>query len=363
MKRRSFIRNTGALGASLFLPFTCTSKSTGQKSKDSIGVALVGLGYYSRGVLGPAFAYAKHCHLAGIVTGSPEKIPVWQQKYGIPDANVYNYDNMHQVASNDAIDVVYIVLPNGLHAEYTIKGAEAGKHVWCEKPMAVFPEECEAMIEACKKNKRQLTIGYRMQHEPNTQTVIQYAKDKPYGDIQKITAEAGFRGFSDKSHWKTQKELGGGAMYDMGVYPLNAARYAAQEEPLAVTARHEVERPEIFDEVDETTYFTLEFPGGAIAECRTSFNNNWNLLRVDCEKGWYQLKPMQAYNGVKGETSDGILLNKPIENQQAKQMDDDALAIVNNTPPLVPGEEGLRDVRIVRAIYESAANGSKRIDL
>jgi glucose-fructose oxidoreductase len=321
------------------------------------------LGYYSRDLLGPAFSFTKHCHLAGIVTGSPEKIPIWQKKYGIPDQNVYNYQNMDQIATNDDIDVVYIVLPNGLHAEYTIKAAQAGKHVWCEKPMALNPMECEAMIDACKKNNRQLTIGYRMQHEPNTQTVIQFAKDKPYGAIQKIIAEAGFRGFNDKSHWKVRKELGGGAMYDMGVYSINASRYASQEEPIAVTARHEVDRPHIFDEVDETTHFTLEFPGGTKAECRTSFSNNWNHLKVDCKNGWYQLQPMQAYNGVKGETNDGILLNKPIENQQAKQMDDDALAILNDTTPLVTGEEGLKDIRILEAIYNSAAKGSQRIKL
>jgi glucose-fructose oxidoreductase len=361
MKRRIFLKNAGVLGTSLVLPISCNSRSRKQNSSRSIGVVLVGLGYYSRDLLGPAFSYTKHCHLAGIVTGSPEKITVWQKKYNIPDANVYNYENMHEIANNDSIDVVYIVLPNAMHAEYTIKAANAGKHVWCEKPMALNPEECEAMIKACKDNKRQLTIGYRMQHEPNTQTVVQYGKEKPYGKIEKIISEAGFRGFSDKSNWKTRKELGGGAMYDMGVYSINGARYAAQEEPIAVTARHEVERPEIFDEVDETTYFTLEFPNGATADCRTSFNNNWNLLRVDCENGWYQLSPMQAYTDVKGETSDGILLNTPIENQQAKQMDDDALAILNNAAPLVPGEEGLRDIKILKAIYESAASDGKRI--
>lgn len=347
----------------MLLPLSCISKRDNQQNDRSIGVALVGLGNYSTGQLGPAFTHTRHCHLAGIVTGSPEKIPVWQEKYGIPDGNVYNYENMHQIANNDSIDVVYIVLPNSMHAEYAIKGAEAGKHVWCEKPMAVYPEECEAMIEACKKNKRQLAIGYRMQHEPNTQTIIKYASEKPYGKIDKIIAEAGFRGFRDKSLWRTHKDMGGGALYDMGVYSLNGARYSTGEEPVSVTAYHEVERPEIFDEVDETTYFTLEFPSGAIAECRTSFGNNWNLLRIECEDGWYQLQPFQSYTGVKGETSDGKMLDQTIVNEQAKQMDDDALSIINNTPALVPGEEGLRDVRIVRAIYESAANSSKKIEL
>jgi predicted dehydrogenase len=360
MKRRSFIKYTSATGATLMLPISCISQTGNQPQ--GVGVALVGLGYYSTDVLSPAFAHTKHCYLAGIVTGTPSKIPIWQERHSIKDQNIYDYDNFDKLANNDEIDAVYIVLPNGLHAEYAIKAAEAGKHVWCEKPMAVDVDECQAIIDACNANKVKLTIGYRMQHEPNTQTVIQYAKNKPYGNINKITAEAAFSGFSDKSHWKVRKELSGGAMYDMGVYSINGARYAAGEEPIAVRdCRHETTRPHIFDEVDETTYFTMEFPGGAIAECRTSFGHRWNQLNVECENGWYKLAPMQAYNGVKGETSDGSLLNKTIVNQQAKQMDDDALAILNNTDVLVPGEEGLRDVRILQAVYESASKGGERI--
>lgn len=362
MKRRTFIKNSGALGASLILPISCKQSEAKQRKK-SIGVALVGLGYYSTDLLGPAFSHTENCHLAGIVTGSPEKIPAWKSKYGIPDKNIYNYENMSDAIDNPDIDVFYIVLPNGMHAEYTIKAAEAGKHVWCEKPMAVTVQECEAMIAACKKHKRQLTIGYRMQHEPNTQTIMQFGKDKPYGNIQNITAEAAFKGWSDKSNWKVRKALGGGAMYDMGVYAINGARYMAQQEPIAVTARHVIERPEIFDEVDETTIFELEFADGSMAKCRTSFNNHWNLLRAECENGWYQLEPMQSYTGVRGTTSDERPLNAPIKNQQAKQMDDDALAIMNDTDPLVSGEEGLKDVRIVRAVYESGANGGKRVPI
>ena len=351
-------------GASLWMPLGCVSGGGEQRSEKRIGVALVGLGYYSRDLLAPALQLTKHCYLAGIVTGSPEKIPVWQEKYNIPDNNVYNYENFDQLANNDAIDVIYVVLPNSMHAEYTIRAAKAGKHVWCEKPMAMNVKECESMIKACKENKRQLTIGYRMQHEPNTQTVIEYARTKPYGQIRELSAEAGFRGgFPDKSTWRTHKNMGGGAMFDMGVYSLNAARYSTQEEPIAVSARYEVGRPEIFDEVDETTYFDLEFKSGVKANCKTSFAHSWNHLKVDCEKGWYELKPMQSYTGVKGQTSDGILLNKPIENQQAKQMDDDALAIMNDEPPLVPGEEGLKDIRVVEAIFESAANESMRVEL
>lgn len=351
--RRDLLKALGAAGALAMAPGLFAAPAR----KKKLGVALVGLGSYSRGQLAPALQLTQHCYLAGIVTGSPEKVPEWQKQYHISDKNVYNYDNMHQIADNPDIDVVYIVLPTGLHKQYSIIGAEAGKHVWCEKPMAMNAGECEEMIAACKKNKVQLAIGYRMQHEPNTQRVIQMASEKPYGRIEVITAEAGYR--SGNSHgWRADASLGGGAMYDMGVYPLNAARYTAGEEPTAVTARQESTRPQ-YKDVDETMEFTLQFPSGCIAQCATSYARSMNRLHARCEKGWYELQPFQSYNGVQGRTSDGILLNTPIENQQARQMDNDALAILNNSPLLVPGEEGLRDIRIVDAIFKSAREGKE----
>jgi glucose-fructose oxidoreductase len=352
--RRQFIKQTSAASLAFALPNIIIPKR-----QESLGVALVGLGYYSTDLLAPALQLTQHCHLAGIVTGSPNKIPIWQKTYKIKDKNVYNYDNMHTIANNPDIDVVYIVLPTGLHAKYAIVGAQAGKHVWCEKPMAKTSKECLDIITACRRNQVKLSIGYRMQHEPNTQQIIEYGKSKPYGKIKTLKAEAGYRG-GTADHWKLKKELGGGALYDMGVYTVNAARYSTQEEPTTVlSAKHSTTRPEAFNEVDETTVYSLQFPSGAIANCRTSFGESLNTLRVNCQKGWYELNPFQAYSGIKGKTSDGKLLNANIPNQQAKQMDDDALAIKNDTPVLVPGKEGLKDIRIVEAIYQAAASGEQ----
>ena len=350
--RRIFIKNTlGGLAAVTFasndLPFVAIPK---QKKK--LGVALVGLGYYSTDLLAPALQLTEHCSLTGIVTGSPDKAKRWQRQYNIAEKNTYDYKGFDAIANNPAIDVIYIVLPPSMHAEYVIKAANAGKHVWCEKPMALTAAECQSMIDACAKNKVKLSIGYRMQHEPNTQRIIQFRKDRTYGDIIKVSAAAGYvDGRTD--HWKQKKAMGGGSMYDMGVYPLNATRYTTGEEPIAVTAKQSTNRPEIYTEVDETMQFTLEFPNGAIANCETSFGKNMNSLDVVCKKGGYKLEPFQSYSGINGVTSDGIKLNATIPNQQAKQMDDDALAIINNKPVLVPGEEGMKDIRVVEAIYRS----------
>lgn len=351
--RRSFLKNSGIILASSALPVYLPLKQ-----KKSLGIALVGLGYYSSDLLAPALQMTEHCHLAGIVSGSANKVPTWQKKYGIKDSNVYTYDDLHQIANNDDIDVIYIVLPTGLHAEYAVRAANTGKHVWCEKPMARTEAECKEIIDACHKNKVKLSIGYRMQHEPNTRKIMEYAKTKPFGAIEKVIAEAGyFDGRTD--HWKQKKAMGGGAMYDMGVYSLNACRYAAGEEPISVTARHSTNRPEIYTEVDETTHFTLKFPSGVIANGKTSFGENLNRLHVTCDKGWYELSPMQSYSGVRGKDSSGNIFRPFQGNQQAQQMDDDARAIIQNEDVMVPGEEGMRDIRIVEAIYRAAALGKE----
>jgi Predicted dehydrogenases and related proteins len=360
LTRRKFLSHlaVGTAGLALARPGFASVNTPAKKEK--LGVALVGLGYYSTDLLAPALQLTSKCHLAGIVSGTPSKIEAWQKKYAIPDANVYTYDTFDSIANNPAIDVVYIVLPPSMHAEYTIRAAKAGKHVWCEKPMAPSVRECEEMIRACKDNDVTLAIGYRLHHEPNTQAVMKIARDQKYGKVVSAAAEAGY--FEGRTnHWKQKKSLGGGVMGDMGVYPLNALRYGTGMEPIAVSAQASTTRPEIYSEVEETMHFELEFPGGVTGIGDVSFGKSMNKLHVDCAHGWYELAPFQSYNGVKGMTSDGTPLNATIPNQQAKQMDDDASAIMNHTPLLAPGEEGLKDTIVVEAIYRSVAEGGKKV--
>jgi glucose-fructose oxidoreductase len=360
LDRRKFIKNAATATATLGLSSLAFSSRFSQSKKEKIGVALVGLGYYSTDLLAPALALTEHCYLAGIVTGSPEKAEKWKAKHKIPDKNIYNYKNFDSIADNDDIDVIYIVLPPFMHKEYVIRAANAGKHVWCEKPMAMTAEECEIMINACKESKRKLAIGYRMQHEPNTQDVIRFGKEKTYGEVQMISAAAGFSSNWKKwtDHWKLERDKGGGAMYDMGVYCLNAARYVTGQEPIAVFAQEFNNNPEKYQKSDMTTNFQLEFAGGVVANCTTSIGMNVNYLNVTATKGFYNLSPFQTYSGIKGVTSDGIL-EKVIPNQQTKQMDDNALSIINDTPMLVPGEEGMKDILVVEAIQKSAREGCR----
>ena len=362
MKRRKFLDYTSMIGAGLISAplISCkVDQSRDNKFKKKLGVALVGLGYYSTDLLAPALQLTQHCELKGIVTGSPEKIPVWQEKYGILDSNVYSYNNMDQLADNDDIDILYIVVPTGLHSKYAVIAANAGKHVWCEKPMALDVDQCQEIIDVCDSNKVKLSIGYRCQHDPNMQEIIKITKQGKFGDVVALNAAAGYYGGTDDS-WRFRKQLGGGALYDMGVYTINALRHASQMEPIAVVnARHSTTRPEVFTVVDETTEYVLEFPGGVFGSGKTSVGEDINILQVSCKEGSYMLSPMQTYLGLKGETTDGQIIDFPVENQQSLQMDNDAIAIKEGRDVLVPGLDGLRDIRIVNAIRKSASTGDR----
>ena len=358
VSRRAVIKNI-AIGSAAIFSSPQSLFSVSRIGKEKLGIALVGLGYYSTDLLAPALQQTKHCYLAGIVTGTPTKAEVWQKKYNIPDKNIYNYQNFDEIANNPAIDVVYVVLPPSMHHEYVIRAAKAGKHVWCEKPMAMNAKECQEMMDACKKNKRSLAIGYRLHHEPNTQEYRRIVNQQLLGKVKKLNCAAGY--FDGRTnHWKQQKAMGGGVLYDMGVYAIQGARLGTGMEPVAIrSAKTSTTRPEVYKNgLDETTIATLEFPGGVLADIKTSFGENINFLDIECEKGSINMAPYSGYNGLKGSSPLGeIYVPYKVPWQQAKQMDDDAQSIKAKKPMLVPGDEGLRDIRIVEAIYKSAATG------
>ncbi len=229
--------------------------------------------------------------------------------------------------------------------------------------MALTVAECRAMIDACNSNKKKLAIGYRLHHEPNTQAYTNIVKKKLLGDVEQVSCGAGYRE-NRTNHWKQNKAMGGGVLYDMGVYAIQGARLGTNMEPVAiVSAKTSTTRPEIYKNgLDETTEAVLEFPGGVMATIKTTFGGDINYLNILCQKGEIKVAPYQAYAGVRAVSPLGEI-NYPynVPWQQAKQMDDDSLSIMQNKPMLVPGEEGLRDIRIVQAIYQSAATGERVI--
>ncbi|WPP52331.1 Gfo/Idh/MocA family protein [Catalinimonas niigatensis] len=361
ISRRYFNRTLSAsLGAVTFIPELAMNPSVWkEQQKKKLGIALVGLGSYSSGQLAPALQETGHCYLSGIVTGTPAKEKEWADKYNIPEKNIYNYENFDSIVDNPDIDIIYVVLPNSMHAEYTVRSAQAGKHVICEKPMAISSEECQEMINACNQANVKLSIGYRLHFEPHNQEIMRLGQEKVMGDITFIQCGAGYLMGDNWDQWRLKKELAGtGALGNMGVYAIQGALYTVGENPLYVYAQEFKTKPDKFKEVDETVTFQFEFPGGVVANLQTSHNARTNRLYAACEDGWFELEPFSPYGGISGNSSKG-LITYPQVNQQALQMDDFALCILNNQKTRVPGEMGMRDVQIIEAILESIETGKK----
>lgn len=355
--RRGFLQILGGLSAATLAHTSCMAGEKNQKR--GLGIALVGLGSYAGGQLAPALMETKHCYLAGIVTGTPPKEQTWAERYNIPTKNIYNYQNFDSIKDNPDIDIIYIVLPISMHKEFTIRAAQAGKHVICEKPMALNAKECDEMIAACKQANRMLSIGYRLHFEPYNQEMMRLGQKKIYGKPLTIDCANGFTYGGNPNAWRLKKALaGGGGLMDMGVYAIQGARYVTGEEPIYVTAREEKTKPDLFREVDETIYFDLEFPSGCIAKGESSYNKNLDHLKVKAEKGDFELSRAYRYGGQQGRTPEGPM-NLPHINQQAAQMDDFALCVRDKKPTRVPGEEGRNDMRVIDAIYRSIASGKK----
>ncbi|WP_462268069.1 Gfo/Idh/MocA family protein [Mucilaginibacter sp.] len=358
--RRNFLHyGLAGAGAMALAPTLSALAACSPAPDKKMGIALVGLGGYSNGQLAPALQQTNNCYLAGIVTGTPDKATKWAQQYNIPQKNIYNYQNFDQIVDNKDIDIIYIVLPVALHKEYTIRAAQAGKHVICEKPMALNARDCEDMIAACKKANRMLSIGYRLHFEPHNMEVMRLGQKQVFGKVTQLENANGFVYGGNPNAWRLKKALsGGGALMDMGIYAIQGARYTLGQEPIAVMARQEKTKPDLFKEVDETIYWELEFPGGFKSQGKSSYNNNWSYLKAKTEKGSFELEPAYGYGGIQGKTPNGVMPFPQI-NQQAAQMDDFARCVLTSKPTRVPGEEGLKDMKVVDAIYRSLVSGKQ----
>lgn len=353
--RRKFI----GMGSAVALAGLLDARGQSAAAAKPLGVALLGLGDYATNRLGPALLETKHARLTGIVTGSPGKVPAWQEKYKIPDGNVYDYKNFDAIAGNKDIDVVYVVTPTALHPEFSIRAAEAGKHVICEKPMAPTVADCERMIAAARKAGKTLQIGYRLHWDPYHLRLMEIMRDRRFGDWTSISAANGsvMRSFTGLNAWRIGKDLGiAGALYDLGVYCVQGALYTAGTTPVSVTAKHSTARPEIFKEVPETYEWVLEFADGRKADGMSSYGRGGSHLRAVVGKGTVEITPGYSYGGLTGRTPDGAM-TFPQVNQQALQLDGQCLAILSNTPSLVPGEMGMRDIQVIRGIMEAAESG------
>ena len=367
--RRDFLQKLTA--SFIALPLLHRYDSEGKKGFSNqfydgpvLRVAIMGLGSYGTRVA-EAMQSCTKAKLVGLISGTPSKITNWQSKYNIPEKNCYNYENFDQIKNNPDIDAVYVITPNGLHHDEVIRVAKAGKHVICEKPMAVNAKEGQEMVDACKTAKVKLLVGYRMHFEPKTLEIIRLRKD---GELGKILFFQGLSGFTigDPTQWRLNKQLsGGGSMMDIGIYSINGSRYMIGEEPVWVTAEETKTDPVKFKEgVDETIQFQLGFPSGAVASCLSTYSmNNLDRFFLNAEKGFAELLPATGYGPIKGRTNKGEL-DYPHVTHQTVQMDEMSNIILQGKQPIVPvdGEEALKDLKIIDAIYLATKTG-KKVDL
>ena len=366
MTRRGFMTGVGQGVLATHLQGTLLNVAHAQlKVPDppgkKLGWAIVGLGSLSINQILPAFAKCEKSKVVALVSGHPDKANKLAQRYGVDSKNIYNYENYDSLKNNSEVDVIYIVLPNGMHAEYTVRGLQAGKHVLTEKPMANTPAECRQMIDAAHKAGRKLMVAYRCRYEPFNQEAIRIARSHELGPTQMILADAGFP-IGDPNQWRLNKKLaGGGSLMDIGIYALNASRYLTGEEPKEVNAMiYSTPGDARFREVEEHVSFQLRFPSGVLANCTSSYGYfHQSHYRVMGTEARLCMDPATWYSGLRLWTERGNIIEQrdmPEVDHFAAEMDHMSECVQGNKQPLTPGEEGFRDLTIMQAIYESAQN-------
>ena len=361
--RRDFSKLT-ALAAAFTLAPRLPAQTPAPTSGKRIGYCIVGLGRISMDHFMPGCLASQHCKVTALVSGHPEKARAQAAKYNVPADSIYTYEQYDRIKSNPAIDAMYIALPNSMHPEYTIRAAEAGKHVLSEKPMATTVADSRNMIAACNKAGKKLMIAYRCQLEPVNLKAVSLIRSGAIGTVQAIESANGFN--IKPGEWRLDRKLsGGGPLLDVGIYSLNATRYLTGEEPQVLSAYSSViDHDGRFKEVEENDGWTMRFPSGIVASCNTTYGGDMDgFYRVHGSKGMIELSPAFGYQGIHmtGYTAGSggrEKLDMPEAQHDPQQFtvegDYFADCILNDKPVKMDGEEGLRDMELMAQIYRSA---------
>ena len=362
MTRRDFARLASAAAAVSALPAVTRAQAAAPTRK--VRYAPVGLGLISVDHFMPGTRQSQYGEITGLVSGTPDKVQKLAAEYKVPDGNCYTYQTFDKIKDNPNIDAVYIGLPNNMHAEYTVRAAQAGKHVLCEKPMAMNVKECEQMIAACKKANVKLMIAYRCHLQSSHMEARKLIQSGAMGKVEAIEGAAGF----NIAHgvWRTKRQFaGGGPLMDIGIYALNAARFVLGEDPTDISAYSSVvdKGDDRFQDIEENVAWSMKFPSGAVASMTTTYGaNQEGFLRVHCSGGVVEIDGF-GYNGI----SLNVQKRGRGVNEDTKQADNGqgvyqfviesdyfSKAVLNNTPIEPSGEEGLKDMQAIAKIYASA---------
>lgn len=336
---------------------------------ERVGFAVVGLGRLALEEILPAFGESRKAKPVALVSGTPDKLKAVARQYGIAETACYDYGTFDRIRDNPEIKVVYIVLPNGMHREYTERAAAAGKHVLCEKPMATSSADARAMVAACDRTGVKLMVAYRIQYETYNRRLARFVRDKEFGRLLGMSAiNVQTVAENGAEQWRHKRVMsGGGSLPDIGLYCLNTARFLTGEEPVEIFAWTETPPNDPrFVDVEETVSFQLRFPSRFIAHCFTSYGGRDDKhQRLNFERAVVDMPNAYLYDGQrltvtsrnKDATSIDEIVLKP-KNQFAAELDHMADCILQNRQPRTPGEEGVQDHVLMEAIYESARTGA-----
>jgi predicted dehydrogenase len=322
-----------------------------------IRYAVVGLGHIAQTAVLPAFKHAENSELATLVTGNPEKDHKLSERYKV---KAYSYDDLESALEKEEVDAVYIATPNILHRQHTERAAQAGVHVLCEKPMATTQDDCEAMMRAVAQNNVKLMIAYRLHFNDANLHAVRVGQS---GDLGELRCFGSFFGLQVKEgNIRTRKDLGGGTLFDIGIYCINAARYLFRDEPIEVVGLTANNGEKRFAEIEEMTGAIIRFPHERLAMFTCSFGStdvsHYDLVGT---KGQLRLEHAYEYQGelkcvtaIGGKRTEKTF--KPGD-QFAPELIYFSDCIIHDRAPEPSGNEGLADVRVINAIYESAEIG------
>ena len=324
-----------------------------------IRYVVIGAGKIAQVAVLPAFQHAaENSTLVGIVSSDADKRAVLAKRYAVPHAG--DYDHLEELLEVARADAAYIAVPNGLHREITERVARAGVHVLCEKPMAETVDDCTAMIDVCKQRGVKLMVAYRLHFEAANLSAIEIVKSGVLGEPRIFSSV--FTSMVPQGDVRTQGELVGGALYDLGVYQINAARYLFQDEPVEVLASCQTGFDERFTDVDGTTTAILRFSSGRVAQLTASLAaTRSSSYRIIGTQGELRVEPAFDYTTeLKHHLTIGdktSVRSFPVRDQFAPELLHFSECILHDREPEPSGEEGRADVRIVRAIFRAAETG------
>ncbi|ACB83147.1 oxidoreductase domain protein [Methylorubrum populi BJ001] len=328
-----------------------------------LGWAVVGLGDYAQGYVLPALARARRSRAVALVSGNPEKAKRVAARYGVGENALYGYDTMGRLAGNDAVGVVYIVTANATHAELTVKAFEAGKHVFCEKPMANSPAECQRMIDAAKAAGRKLMIAYRAHWEPHNLRAKAILDSGALGQVWFASSDhhRPLDPSLPRDQWRMKRDVaGGGSLVDIGIYSLNGLQWFLGESPNAVAATMQAPPGDPrFAEVENVFSAELAFPSGRRATISSGYTASKKRIDLWGDRLVATLDPATAYQGNRlvvsnAKKAEEILTEETSAAQFTGEIDHFSQAVTEGTEVRTPGEMGLRDMRLIEALYRAA---------